>query len=377
MKQPTVMIVGLGNMGGHVLDMLLRRPDSPRVIVAGRDAEHLERRSNLSVLAATHLGYAPNVETAVLDVDDIDRTAETLARLRPDIILSTVSLQAWWVVTELPKPILDDLNQAEIGPWLPMQLTLIYKLMQAVKASGIDVKVANAALPDATHRILASAGLAPTVGIGNVANAIPALRRAAAEELGEPLSQVTVRLVAEHFATTRLPRKGHADGAPFHFSVYRDGMDVTSTVDVDKVLKGAATRYPRTGGMVGVMLTAASAVTVIDALMSEDEVLVHTPGPLSLIGGYPAWVSRTNVSLALPHGLDLEEAKRINAGGLAYEGIEEIREDGSVRYGDKHMDVMKRILGYECSTMRLEDSEAQAKEIAARYAELVRRVRAA
>ncbi|MFD5778902.1 hypothetical protein [Streptomyces sp. NPDC126933] len=377
MPQQTVMIVGLGNMGGHVLDMLLRRPESPRVIVAGRDAEHLERRANLSVLAATHLGYEPNVDTAVLDVHDIDRTAETLARLRPDIILSTVSLQAWWVVTELPAPILDDLNQAEIGPWLPMQLTLIYKLMQAVRASGIDTKVANAALPDATHRILDSAGLAPTVGIGNVANAIPALRRAAAEVLGEPLSQVTVRLVAEHFATTRLPRKGHADGAPFHFSVYRDGTDVTGTVDVDRVLKTAASRYPRTGGKVGVMLTAASAVTVLDALMSEDEVLVHTPGPLSLIGGYPAWVSSTKVSLALPDGLGVEEAKRINAGGLVYEGIDEIGEDGSVRYGEKHMAVMKRTLGYECSTMRLEDTEAQATEIAARYAELVQRVRTA
>ncbi|MDT0382158.1 hypothetical protein RM572_25685 [Streptomyces sp. DSM 42041] len=374
MTQPTVMIVGLGNMGGHVLDMLIRRPDSPRIIVAGRDAEYLERRANLSVLAATHLGYQPNVETAVIDVHDIDHTAETLAHLRPDIILSTVSLQAWWVVTELPKPILDELNQAEIGPWLPIQLTLIYKLMQAVRASGIDTKVANAALPDATHRILDSVGLAPDIGIGNVANAIPALRRAAAEELGAPLPQVTVRLVAEHFATTRLPRKGHADGAPFHFSVYRDGTDVTQTVDVDQVLKTAAARYPRIGGKVGVMLTAASAVTVLDALMSENEILVHSPGALNLIGGYPVWVSNSSVSLALPDDLSLEEAKRINMGGLVYEGIDEIRDDGSVRYSEKNMAVMKRVLGYECSTMRLEDSEHQAEEIAARYAQLVERV---
>lgn len=374
MTKHTVMIVGLGNMGGHVLDMLLRRPDSPRIIVAGRDGDHLERRANLSVLAGTHLGYEPDVEFAVLDVDDVDRTAETLARLRPDIILSTVSLQAWWVVTELPKPLLEDLDQAELGPWLPMQLTLIYKLMQAVKASGIDTKVANAALPDATHRILEPAGLAPTIGIGNVANPIPALRRAAAEELGASLPQITVRLVAEHFATTRLPRKGHADGAPFHLSVQRDGRDVTDAVDVDQVLKRAATRYRRVGGKVGVMLTAASAVTVLDALMSEEKVLVHSPGVLNLIGGYPAWVSSSEISLALPDGLSLEEAQRINAVGLAHDGIEEIREDGSVRYGEKHMAVMKRILGYECSTMRLEESEAQAKEIAACYAQLVRRV---
>lgn len=40
------------------------------------------------------------------------------------------------------------------------------------------------------------------------------------------------------------------------------------------------------------------------------------------------------------------------------------------------MAIMKRVLGYECSTMRLEDSESQATELASRYTRLVRRVRA-
>jgi hypothetical protein len=258
-----------------------------------------------------------------------------------------------------------------------MQLTLIYKLMQAVRASGIDIKVANAALPDATHRILDSVGLAPTIGIGNVANAIPALRRAAAEELQAPLDRVSVRLVAEHFATSRLPKKGHADGAPFHLSVYRDDIDVTATVDLDQVLQTSAKRYPRSGGKVGVMLTAASAVTALDALMSPQPRLIHAPGALNHIGGYPVHVSSSEVALALPGGLTLKEAQSINAEGLAHEGIDEIRDDGRVRYGQKHMDVMKRILGYECQTMRLEESEAQAAEIAARYAQLLHRVRGA
>jgi len=49
-------------------------------------------------------------------------------------------------------------------------------LMQAVKASGIATKTVNAAFPDAVNPILARIGLAPDIGVGNVANLVPAVR---------------------------------------------------------------------------------------------------------------------------------------------------------------------------------------------------------
>jgi hypothetical protein len=367
MRDTHLLIIGPGNVGAHTLDLLARRPDSPRITLAGRDEEHLIRQVNLSRMVATQLGHTPRLDHAVIDVHDIDRTAETLAELRPDIIFSTVSLQAWWVINELPKDLLTRLDEAEIGPWLPMQLTLIHKVMQAVKASGIDTAVVNAALPDATHTILDKVGLAPTIGIGNVANIVPALRYAAADQLGTSVEQVDLRVVMEAFVSHRVPRTGEPGGAPYRIGVLQNGEDVTHRVDVAGLLEAVASRYRRLGGMRGAVLTSASAVTVIEALASAEPRLVHAPGPAALIGGYPVAVSAKGVDVRLPDGLSLEQAVDINKQALWHDGIAEIREDGSVRYSDPHMDIVKSMLGYDVREMKLEDSEACAQELATRY----------
>ncbi|MFF4306855.1 saccharopine dehydrogenase NADP-binding domain-containing protein [Streptomyces sp. NPDC001601] len=369
MKDTHLLVIGAGNVGTHTLDLLARRPDAPRITLAGRDEELLIRQVNLSRMVAAQLGHTPRLDHVVMDVDHIDRTAATLAELSPDIVFSTVSLQAWWVINELPKDLLTRLDEAEIGPWLPMQLTLIHKVMQAVKASGIDTQVVNAALPDATHTILDKVGLAPTIGIGNVANIVPALRHAAADQLGKRPDQVDLRVVMEAFVSHRVPRTGDAGDAPYRISVLENGSDVTERVNVGSLLQAVATRYRRLGGVRGAVLTAASAVTVIEALTSTEPRLVHAPGPNALIGGYPVAVSAKGLDIQLPDGLSLTHALDINKKALWHDGIAEIRDDGSVRYSDPHMDIVKSMIGYDVREMKLADSEACARELAAKYGE--------
>ena len=63
------------------------------------------------------------MEFLPLDVNNIDETAEVLTRLAPDVILSTVSLQAWWVISQLPTDLYKKFRLvAGYGPWLPMHL---------------------------------------------------------------------------------------------------------------------------------------------------------------------------------------------------------------------------------------------------------------
>lgn len=367
-KDTHLLIIGAGNVGTHTLDLLARRHDAPRITVAGRDSEHLIRQLNLSRLVATQLGYIPRLDYVPMDVNDIDQTAETIARLRPDVIFSTVSLQAWWVINELPKNLLERLDSAEIGPWLPMQLTLIYKVMQAVRMADCAPVVVNVALPDATHAILDKVGLAPNIGVGNVANIVPAIRHAAANELGVEVTQVDVRLIMEAYASHRLPRSGEAGGAPFYVSILHNGIEVRQNIDIDAVLKRVASQYRRLGGVRGAVLTAASAVRVLEAVCGQEHRLVHAPGPLGLVGGYPVNVSRFSSELALPLGVTVEQARDINERSLWYDGIAEIRADGSVRYSDPHMDIIRDMLGYDVREMRLEDSEAFARELGERYA---------
>lgn len=368
MQDTHILIIGAGNVGTHTLDLLARRHDAPRITMAGRDDEHLTRQVNLSRMVATQLGYAPRLHHVVVDVTDIDHTADVVARLRPDIVFSTVSLQAWWVINELPREDLAALDAAEIGPWLPMQLTLLHKVMQAVRASGHQSAVVNVALPDATHAILDKVGLAPTIGAGNVANIVPALRHASADQLDADLQRVEIRLVMEAFVSHRVPRTGEAGGAPYHVAVLLDGVDVTGRIDEAALLGAVATRYRRLGGARGAAVTAASAVTVIEALTAGTPQLVHAPGPLGLIGGYPVAVSSAGLDLRLPSGITPEQARTANEKSLWYDGIAEVRADGSVRYSDPHMDIVRNMLGYDVREMKLEDSESCARELGLRYA---------
>jgi hypothetical protein len=369
MSEAHVVIVGLGNVGTNVLDMLIRRPDAPRVTLAGRNPEFLQRRRNLSGLVADQLGYQPRLADRRVDVTDIEQTAQAIAELRPDIIFSTVSLQAWWVINDLPPAVFRELDEAQIGPWLPMQLTLIYKLMQAVRMSGHDCVVANAALPDATHCILDKVGLAPTVGIGNVANIIPAIRRAAGDLLELPHSSLNVRFTAEAFVSHRLPRFADAGGAPYHLSIEHEGKEMADQFEHSELFGLLSTRYARLGGATGAVLTAASATRVLEGYLTGGPVEVHAPGPLGLIGGYPVRIADGQLSLNLPDGLSPAEADRVNADALTFDGIQQIHPDGSVTYPVPHAEIMRRLLNYDCTSMKLEESEDRAAELAAKYAE--------
>lgn len=363
---PHVVIIGPGRLGTGVANMLMQRPDGPRLTILGTDAEQTKRRANLSLLTATQLGFDPELATEGCDLRDVDRTAEQLARLEPDIVFNTASLQAWWVIGELPPAVFKELDAADIGPWLPMQLTLIYKLMQAVSRSGVDARVVNAALPDVTHAMLDKVGLAPTIGVGNVANVVPGLRRAAADLLGRALTEVDLRLVAEAFVSHTLKNTTDVKGAPYHLAVLVDGREVS--VDIEEMVRLLSSRYARVGGGEGTLLTAASAVTVLDALMTDRGDLVHAPGPSGLIGGYPVRVWRDRVELALPPSVTAEQAQSANAAAMVLDGVAEVRNDGSAVYTPENMAIVERMLGYSAKAVTLEESEDQARALGEAYA---------
>jgi hypothetical protein len=374
-SQKTVMIVGLGDLGAHVLDMLSRSPERPRIVVAGRKEEPLVRRKNLARYAALHLGATPDLDHVVLDLDDEARTAEVLSAVNPDIVFSAVSLQSWRVITELPKPVFDELDEAQFGPWLPMHLTPVHALMRAVKLSGVRARVVNSAFPDCVNAVLGKVGLAPTIGIGNVANIIPALRTSAAFVLDQPVSRVRVSLVAQHYFTHRVPRCGDAGGAPFHLTATLDGEDVTKELDVARVLSLLTTQFRRQGGLAGQMLTAASAMSVLSAMLEDAGRLAHAPGPNGLPGGYPVRITARGGEPVLPEGLSLGDAIRMNEGCQRRDGIERIDQDGTVHFTEQEMAIMKRMLGYECRSMRIEESGAWARELRAKYVDFAKRHR--
>ena len=367
MARSTIMMVGLGDLGAHVLEMLVRAPGSRRIITADINEEWGYRKTNIAAYGAAQLGHYPQLEFTKIDLFNVEQTAEIISKYKPDIIYSAATLQSWWVINTLPKDVFEELDKARFGPWLPMHLTLVWKLMQAVKETGRDIKVINSSFPDAVNPALGKVGLAPTIGIGNVANPVPPLRSSIAYQLGRPMKDVTVFFVCQHFVSHYIPRFGNAGGAPYYLKAVVDGNDVTGDLDMEKVLGELPKRFRRAGGRDGQILTASSAAGITLAMADDTGEFMHAPGPGGLPGGYPVRVDSQGGTVVLPKGLTLEEAIWTNEEGQRFDGIDGIDEDGTVHYSENHMAIIKEMMGYECKTMKVEETEAQYKELASKF----------
>jgi len=369
------MMIGLGDLGGHVLEILVRAPGSRRIVTADLNEDWGYRKTNLAVFGASQLGYYPEVEFTKIDLNNIDQTADTIRKFKVDIIFSAATLQSWWVINTLPKDVFERLDKARFGPWLPMQLALVHKLMQAVKQTGLNIPVINAAFPDGVHPVLDKVGLAPTIGIGNVANPVPAIRNSIADRLGTAMRDVKVFFVAHHFVSHYLPRFGNTGGAPYYLKAMVDDRDAMKDLDIKQVFEDLPTRFRRPGGRDGQILTASSAARTILAMADETGDFMHAPGPSGLPGGYPVRVDGGGGKVVLPADLSLEAAIRINEEGQRYDGIDRIDGDGTTYFTEQAVAIMKEVVGYGCKVMRLEETEERAKELDAKFKELAGKYR--
>lgn len=370
MAENRILFVGLGEVGASALDFFVRTPGQHRFLVAGRNLEALRERTNLSLFAAMQFDLFPEVELASLDLWNIEQAAETIAHFRPDIIFCAATLQKWGAINTLPPTYRKRLYQAQIGPWLPLHLTLVYKLMQAVQQTGLAPKVINATYPDTIHPVLSKVGMAPTTGIGDLANNIPALKKSISIKLGVPVAQVEIRLVAQHHVSYWMSRKGNSDGAPFHFVALVNGKDVTAQLSISTLFDLLPGQLKRTPGN---LMTATSAQVVFAGMVNDTGVVTHAPSPNGLPGGYPVRVGKDGVQVELPPGISLNEAISINTTAQQFDGIERITEDGTVYFVGRHMAILKEMLGYECRSMPLIEAEDRARELLAKYAAFVRR----
>lgn len=361
-----LMLVGAGNLCLQILKILAPRNQFDFVVV-GRREEETVRLTNLVALSAAQLGEFIAIEAATVDVLDVPLMAATVRKHAPDIVINCASLQSWRIITQLPKPAFEALDEAQFGPWLPMHLTLMHSLMQAIKASGVKTTVVNAAFPDAVNPILAKVGLAPQLGIGNVANLIPAVRLSIARLMERDPRDVEVRLYTQHYLSHYVPRRGLPRQAHYKLLYSVDGRGATGSLLPADIFETARTHYRRMGGIDGQYLTACSAVTVLEGLISPTPVLVHVPGPLGLPGGYPVKLHAGGIEVQFSAECTEQQAVEINQQCQSQDGIDSIHEDGSVTFNPTCMTVFKQLLGYSKREMSISQSADFAQELACAY----------
>ena len=356
----TVMLFGIGDLGGWVLEFLARSRGVGTIIACDCRDEWGRMKTECAAIGAGQQGYAKKIKFEKCDVNNIDSTAELLRKYNPDVIFSALTLLGWLEMRVIPGAIGPKFHRAT-ACLTPLQLLLIANLMKARKEAGISAPVINNSFPDLVNLILWRNSLGPVVGAGNNDLTVGEVRRKISVTENVPITEVTVYLIAEHAV---VPQGTHS-GVPFFFKVMIGDRNITDKYNVDSLISDtvlAATPADKTSWL-NEPFVAASAVRNILAILNDTNEFAHAPGPNGLPGGYPVRIGSGGVSVVLPEEITMEEAIRINLEGLQHEGVSEIRNDGTVVLTGEALDVQKEIYGISQKEFRFADTEEIAKEL--------------
>jgi hypothetical protein len=364
----TVLIVGLGELGGLVLELLARSPVyRGRIVGADINADAGLRKVNSAVHGALCWGLDPKIDFRPCNLGDVDATAELIAIEKPTLVFNATTLASWWLRDLLPDDVKARLHAvgAGSGLWAPGHAALAYNLMRAVRASGLSPRVVNSAYPDGVNPALARAGLAPIAGIGNGDLLIAPIEQLVARRLHVSPRRLSVRVVAHHFHAYNVLMHGDTRGHDFFVSVGLDGQDVTSELDIPGLLRSVPDEARIPGASGATWIVAASAVRTLTALLTGSRDVLHVPGPDGLVGGYPV-TFEPSPTLALPRGIDRERAIAINMDGQRAEGIQNFTDDGTMILTDVARSTLIDVFDMRCERYPLADTLAIAREMSQR-----------
>jgi hypothetical protein len=374
-EREKIMLIGVGELGGIVLEYLCRIPNIGEIVTADSNKDWGFRKTNSAIEGASYMGLYPKVKFYPIDLLNIEQTAELLKKINPTIICNGTTLQSWWVVNELPPDVNAKLyrNKCALGPWSAMHLALSYKLMKAVKMAGIDTYVVNTSYPDVTNASLAKVGLTPTIGAGNMDLSIPYFQKVTSELLKVPIGNVSVELIAHHYHAYYWCRYGTGVEAPFYLRIYVGHEDVTTKLgNIKNLIAELPKRAKRPAGRHGQFVVAGSVAKNIMAIYNDTGEITHSPGPQGLEGGYPVRLSRRGAEVVLPIGMTLKQARELNVKAQAYDGIKKVRDNGDIVVTDEAYDTFKEMMGVNCRVIKIEDSYEQAMELRKKFHEFAR-----
>ncbi|MGH8916064.1 MAG: hypothetical protein ACRDZM_16330 [Acidimicrobiia bacterium] len=325
----TILLSGVGQLGGWALELLARTPGVDRIVTLKRGPFVGPSLSSLAMIGSVFQGHTKSFEHHQVDLADEEAVVRILSELRPAAILHSATVQSprRMMQTEIDPGLRQVLATATFGMWLPWHLLPAALLTAAVEKAGIATHVVNAAFPDVVNVALwRRFGHGPSAGAGNVEVCAAQVLRHVMEVTGAPAKDIAVSLVGSHALLTHGPAK-----VPHNFRLRVDGRDVTTEFDLEKILSS----WPEEIDWRKVdvfSLFAASAVKNAMALIGEAEISTHVTAPLGLPGGYPARVENGTIRLDLPPDLSREAAVGLNEDALRWDGIDRIESDGAVVY---------------------------------------------
>lgn len=342
-----VMIIGLGSVGGYLLDYLLGSENERlTVIVAGRDRAKMEADINIARTAATirRTNRSRVVIADGVDLENPDTVACCLKVHQPDIIVNTSR-----VCAGLKYGSISWKSFRAYGIWTPLSIRFIRNIMKAYEAAGCRAVVINTSYSDASIPWLRSAGAAyPDFGSGNVNHLLPRIRFAVAQKYRiRDFWNIDAILATSHFHDVVISKEGHTEGVKQLLEVRY--QDKRLEIDQDEIFR--ACKIPMPTDAKRNMMNASSNFELIQAMLRALEngsrERVFSPGAFGEMGGYPVLIdssgpvpcARIDCSV-----FSLEEMRAKNRESLALDGIEDIR-DGCLIYTDRLLEKVQAAFG--------------------------------
>lgn len=366
--KPTVVVFGLGDVGFGVVRDLARVPGL-RVVACRRSAEAGRGDVNLATAVADVLGQRSDVCFEAVDVSAEAEVRAVLERHEPDLVFQCATALPYWRVRELPDPVSEALLGVGIGWTAPMNVQYPVVVGRALEATGLadTTLFVNASTPDYTNVVLDRIGLPVDCGIGNIGGGrVSMLRRGAAARLDVPPEDVSVRAAFPHAVAATLRESGGTGGLPYFLQVRRRGEDVTDAVDPDDALADGWPELPHLSHPPrGYPLASAHSTAIITGLLHDTGRVTHAPAPDGLPGGWPVRLTRQGAEPVVPPGTDENRLRAVNEAGLRGDGIEAIRDDGTIVFTERSREVVRDALSYDRAELPPGDLAAGRAEIEA------------
>jgi len=351
-----LLLIGLGQLTGAVLDSVARDGRFAQIVLASRNAEQGKAKVQAARIGAALEGEFPRIEFIPFDFNAAN-APEVLKRIAPDVAFAAPSLLSRRMIrTGDPK-----FRTMPASVWLACHLAPMLRLRDAWAKSELSAPWVAASEPDLVNAILHLTGIGPTAGSGGIALCVPRIRFLAAQAAKAPVQEITVRLVASASLADCMAGEGSSkDWPPFMLKVTWHGQDITLAVR-DKL----KAKVPPIAEADHARIAASAVLDVLAALGDDGVHDLHVPAPNGLVGGYPAKINRRGAEVDLPAAWDLEHAIGINATALAHDGVAALDKDGGVAFTDRAIVALQTLLGERIERLRPQNAQSLAEKLVA------------
>lgn len=324
-----VMIIGLGSVGLYLLDYLISIAN-PRIdiIVVGRNYDKMLSDVNIVRTAATIRGqYRVNIHIDICDLENIDSIADVILKWNPDFIVNSSR-----VYSGLKYGSISWSHLRAYGIWTPLSVKYAKNIMLAYEKADSSAITINTSYSDAVIPLLRVSGMAFfDFGSGNINHLIPRIKFYIAEKFGiDNLNDIDVTLAVSHFHDVVISKEGHSEGQDILLDIKYMGCNLD--YNKEELLKECKIPMPvdEKRNMMNASSNFNIIYSILDAILNQRRIKIHTPGVFGEIGGYPVIISGEGRAKAYIDNsvFTFEQMLKANQKSIYLDGVDKIDKNG-------------------------------------------------